>query len=283
MIEVIRHTSGYSGSPQQSSKLDPTLFMDTSPVFPQSIYTATPSNRSVEMMVATADALRQLPSTSTEHDSKVKVKRSSKKDKPGSMSPFEFVVQSMRSFRNIGRLEPSGWTFFGEAHHIGFCFLVCRYLLHSIIFMLKADCDNTWHFELTLSPFPHLLPGQLLRSFLPYLGRLCNSLFVIEVCDSLTSELHRINFYKAKLKILFYHNEFLGCAAVQHIWHTWSELYALILSEERYFTDLQRISFDSSLAWMGGHQGNLLFLVISQNYRKFSLPWVCFHSWLWFT
>uniref|UniRef100_F1KW50 Nuclear hormone receptor family member nhr-40 n=1 Tax=Ascaris suum TaxID=6253 RepID=F1KW50_ASCSU len=83
MIEVIRHTSGYSGSPQQSSKLDPTLFMDTSPVFPQSIYTATPSNRSVEMMVATADALRQLPSTSTEHDSKVKVKRSSKKDKPG--------------------------------------------------------------------------------------------------------------------------------------------------------------------------------------------------------
>ncbi|KHN83780.1 Nuclear hormone receptor family member nhr-40 [Toxocara canis] len=83
MIEVIRHTSGYSGSPQQASKLDPTIFMDTSPLFPQSIYAPTPASRSVEMMVAAADALRQLPSTSTEQDSKVKVKRPNKKDKPG--------------------------------------------------------------------------------------------------------------------------------------------------------------------------------------------------------
>ncbi|VDK45962.1 unnamed protein product [Anisakis simplex] len=148
MIEVIRHTSGYSGSPHQhpqpqhhhpplsqpdqlSVKTDPaSLFMDTStsgstlfqhaaaaaalytPTLTSSTETssvndtATNNNNdhklstsssttlltnSMDMIMAAAaaDALRQLPSTSNEsdavaeHDASIKMKRSTKKDKPG--------------------------------------------------------------------------------------------------------------------------------------------------------------------------------------------------------
>lgn len=82
MIEVIRHTSGYSGS-QESSSADRTLLMDASPLFSHSMYETPHSGHSMQMIVAAADALRQLPSTSAEHDTKVKMKRSNKKEKPG--------------------------------------------------------------------------------------------------------------------------------------------------------------------------------------------------------
>ncbi|VDM43103.1 unnamed protein product [Toxocara canis] len=124
MIEVIRHTSGYSGSPQQASKLDPTIFMDTSPLFPQSIYAPTPASRSVEMMVAAADALRQLPSTSTEQDSKVKVKRPNKKDKPGSEQLLEITLNLVDSIRRIFHVDLffpqlSSYSYDGSTESIG--------------------------------------------------------------------------------------------------------------------------------------------------------------------
>lgn len=118
MVEVVRHSSGYSRSSQQWSKIDPTVSMNTPPVFSHWNYVTTPfessrrhNGRNCWRAPSAADKIHRTRFESENQPIQ-------QKDKPASRLPFKFILQFMRCFRRIQKKIGAVQMNFRKAHYL---------------------------------------------------------------------------------------------------------------------------------------------------------------------